>query len=297
MEIYEDVFNITNTPVSIALGNFDGVHKAHRKVILNCVSFAKEKNLKSGVLLFKNSPKPVKSLCTIEERIKEIEKLGVDFVFLVCLDDEFRKKTPEEFVKFLKNDLFTKAVSVGYDYRFGYRAEGDTDVLSNLCRKMDIEVLVCPMQTENGVVISSTNIRKSVENKDFTMAEALLGRPFSISGKVRSGFGNGRKLGVPTANIIADEARLLPDDGVYAGFLRHNEALYKAVINIGKNPTFDGKERTIESHIIGEEIDLYGEEIEVIFKSFIREEKKFPDKEALKIQIEEDRKKAISILS
>lgn len=297
MKIYKNPCDIEKIPSVIALGNFDGVHKAHAKVISNCVSYAKDKALKSGVLLFKNSVKPVKSLSTVEERIKEIEKLGVDFVYLVSLSDEFRKKSPSQFVEFLKNDLNTKAISVGYDYRFGYNAQGDIDTLCDLGNDMGIEVFVCPMQTEKGVVISSTNIRECIKNRDFSMAEALLGRPYSIWGKVEKGFGNGRKLGVPTANIPDKGDRLLPCDGVYAGYLRHNEKLYKAVINIGKNPTFDGKERTVESHLIGEEIDLYGTETEIIFKSFIREEKKFSDKEELKLQIEKDTKKAISILS
>jgi len=292
MEVFKSPFNIA-FETSVALGDFDGVHIAHRKVIVNCVKAAREKDLKSGVLLFKNSIKNTTFISSLDERIKEFEKLGADFVYLCDFDDDFRKKTPEEFIEFLKEKLCAKAVSAGFDYRFGYMAKGDINMLSKLCKMENIEVLVCDEQKIGEVSVSSSEIRSLIENNRLKEAKSFLGRPYSISGTVKKGFRNGHKLGFPTANLEAEEKRVLPPDGVYRGAVIFEGKKYRAVINIGKNPTFEAEKKTVESHLIDFEADLYDKEITVEFHEFLRSEIKFENIDMLKNQIKKDKERAI----
>lgn len=276
---------------AMALGSFDGVHIAHQKVIKNCIALAQKENLKSGVLLFKSPIKPVKTISQLCEKIAEIEKTGVDFICLCDFDEKFKKQSPEEFIGFLKNKLKVNAVAVGFDYRFGYKAEGDVKTLLTIAQKENIRVSICEKLSENGTTVSSTNIRNLIDCGDLNGAKKLLGRLFSVSGIVEHGFQNGRKIGFATANLLPDENRALPPDGVYGGRTICNGASYPSIINIGTNPTFNGKRRTVESHLINFSGDLYGQQITVEFESFIRGEKKFKSVEELKNQIQKDKKR------
>lgn len=291
MRIFDCPDEMDFEKTAVALGSFDGVHAAHRQVIENCIRLAKRYNLKSGVLLFKNPIKPVKIISSLSERIEQIEKIGVDFVCLCEFDEEFKRQTPEEFITFLHDKLNVRAVSAGFDYRFGYKAAGDADKLKSLAEKNNISVSICKRLTKNGVTISSTNIRQMIEKADLDSVKMLLARPFSVSGTVEPGLQNGRKIGFATANLSAEENRMLPPDGVYGGRTLYNGAAYPSVINIGKNPTFNGKRRTIESHLLNFSGDLYGKNITVEFDMFIRGEKKFKSVEELKKQIQKDKKR------
>lgn len=276
---------------AVALGSFDGVHTAHRIVIENCIKLAAENNLKSGVLLFKNPIKPVKIISELAEKIYEIKKTGVDFIYLCEFDEKFKRQSPEEFVAFLKNTINVHAISAGFDYRFGYKAQGDAKKLAELAENNNIKVIICNKFSKNRMKVSSTNIRKMIESGDLDNAENLLGRPFSLSGVVEHGFQNGRKLGFATANLLPGANRVLPPDGVYGGVTHCSKGSYPSVINIGTNPTFNGKKRTVESHLINFSGDLYGQKITVEFDMFIRGEKKFKSVEELKKQIQKDKKR------
>ena len=289
MEIYDIAKTEIFPESAIALGNFDGVHMAHKCVIARCADMAKSHGIKCGVMLFKTSVKTAGILSSIDERMEQIEKTDADFVILCEFDENFRKQSPEEFISMLKDKLNVKAVSAGYDYRFGHNASGDADTLARLAKEHNMDVSICEEQMLDGISVSSTKIRELITIGDIESANRFLGYDYLISGTVCHGFQNGRKLGFATANLKPEKNRILPPDGVYGGYTVLDGERYPSVINIGTNPTFDGKERTAEGHIIDFDDDIYGKKIKFEFKFFIRGEKKFPSVDELKKQISKDR--------
>ncbi len=262
---------------AICLGGFDGIHKGHKALFDIAKSYGKW-----GVLLFDRNIKGNENLTTQSEKIKLIEEYGADYVLIAEFSEKFSKRTPEEFVNFLENILKVSHIVCGYDYRFGYMAKGDAKALKELCKKAEVIGLEPVMQ--NGNPIKSTNIRNLIKNGDIMGANDLLGHNYTISGVVEKGFGNGRKMGFPTANISYQIEKLLPQDGVYYGKMFG----MSAVINVGKNPTFNARERTVEVHIPGFSKDIYGEFAIVEFLEKIRDDIKFDSIENLIMQINKD---------
>lgn len=286
-----DIYYFPEKPdfkTSVALGCFDGVHKGHTKVINEC----KKTEYKSGVLLFSGEVKKAECINTLEERTALIEEKGVDFVYVCEFDEKIKSMSPEEFVLFLKNTLNAAAVSVGFNYKFGYKASGDCDTLKNLGEKYGIDVKISRPERICGEVVSSTNIRNSIAGGDLEKAEKLLGYNFFITGTVGEGFKNGRKLGFRTANVTELSGRVLPPDGVYSGRTYVGGKSYASVVNVGKNPTFGGKVRTAETHLLDFDGDIYGEKIKIEFRKFIRGEIKFDGPEEIKKQIALDAERA-----
>ncbi len=264
---------------NICLGDFDGVHKGHKALF----DVAK-KNGKWGVLLFDRNIKGTPLLTTQAEKLRIVDKMGADYVVIAEFCDRFSKRTPEEFVDFLADTLKVDGVIAGYDYRFGYRASGDAKLLEKICSEKNISSKIVESVTIDGEPVKSTAVRDLIKKGDMLRATELLGYPYFIWGKVEKGFENGRKMGFPTANISYGYEKLLPPDGVYRG----NARGYNAVINIGKNPTLDAQERTVEVHLIGYDGDLYGEELVVEFYEKIRNDIKFKNLDELAKQIEKD---------
>ena len=191
-------------------------------------------------------------------------------------------------MKFLVEQLNVKAVCCGYDYSFGYQAEGRVDTLRLLCNRYGVTVLVTDKICINGEEVSSTAIRQCIVNGNIEKANKMLGRCFCVEGPVVKGLQNGRKLGFPTANVCYNYEMVIPKDGVYAGFTYVNGIGFKSVINVGKNPTFGADKITIESHILDYNNDLYGENIRVSFSKRLRGEIKFDSIGELKKQINKD---------
>ena len=289
MEIIKNPIKVTDC--ALALGNFDGVHRAHTKIIKNCVKYARENNLKSGVLLFENhtdtllKESKIKLLTTLNEKLDEIEKTGIHFVFLLEFNEELMKTSPENFFEFLINTLRAKALFAGYDYSFGHMATGDASLLCRLGNESGIKVLVCKKIDIENSPVSSTKIRELIKSGDIKKANLHLGRCYSLFGKVVWGKQNGRLLGFPTANIDYDKNKLIPGDGVYFGYTIIDDKKFKSLINIGKNPTFNAEKRTVETHIIGFCGELYESFIKIEFEDKIRDEIKFNSTEELKEQI------------
>ncbi len=279
---------------AVALGNFDGLHKAHGQVIRKCVREAYERHIKSAVLLFFEHTQniienaPVKLITDHETKMKLLEKMGVDIVFIKHFTKEFMELSPEEFVEFLVRELNPVTVCVGYDYRFGYKAEGDIKTLRALCEEKGIDVIVTDEVKEGDVPVKSTAIRQYISMGEIEKANGMLGRNFTLCGEVKKGFQNGRKIGVPTANVGVSENVILPLDGVYMGYTNVDGKKYKSLINVGNNPTVNGKKITVESHILDFNEDIYGKTIEVEFCKRLRGEIKFASLEDLKKQIEKD---------
>lgn len=262
---------------AICLGEFDGVHKGHRSLFSEA-----EKHGSWGVLLFDRSIKCDETLTTLEEKISLIERYNADFVVIAEFSDSFSKKTPEEFTDILENKLKVSHIICGYDYRFGHKASGNAELLKTLCKKASVSV-VDPVKIESAP-IKSTLIRELLKSGDIEKVNSLLGHPYIITGIVEKGFGNGRKMKLPTANVYYPENKLLPADGVYYGKIKGMDA----VVNVGKNPTFDAKKRTVEAHIPDFSGDLYGENVTVEFYEKIRDDIKFDSIEGLILQINKD---------
>lgn len=276
-----------------ALGNFDGLHVAHMTIIRNCIRCAEENNLKSGVLLFDENTKDitqgkVELITPNEAKLELLERENLDFVYMEKFDKEFMRKSPEEFVQYLICKLKIKAVCVGYDYSFGYKAQGNVEMLREFGKKYGFKVLVTDAIRIDGRIVASTYIRQVIKSGDMEEAERFLGRRYCLEGKVAKGLQNGTKMGIPTANVEYDVNMALPKEGVYAGITYVNGQRCKSVINVGKNLTFGAKKLTVESHILDFNEDIYNKYIRVSFAKRLRDVMKFNSIEELKEQIKHD---------
>ncbi len=285
---------------AIALGNFDGVHLGHQELIKEMIKIAKKNGYTSSVLMFDNHTKSVidgkgPSLITCKkQRYDIIQALGVDLVYTMEFNQYIMKLSPEEFVtKVLIEKLNVKAVVVGNDYRFGYMACGDSQTLRELGREYGIEVKILEPLYIDGEIVSSTRVRKSILNGDIKLANKLLGRNYSIMGKVVQGKKIGNKLGFPTANMDPLGNYVLPKNGVYRTETIVDGIKYLSVSSVGYNPTFREDTIKIESHILGFARNIYDLNIELIFIEYLRDEKKFDTIELLKEQIWKDVKRVI----
>lgn len=292
----------TSKKTVVSLGNFDGIHSAHSAVIKNCINYAKKNGAQSCVFLFCNhtqsriSDNEIRLLTDAGEKIEIIEKLGADSVYFSEFSENIRKMSPEEFVQMLVCKLNICAVCVGYDYRFGYNAAGDVTTLKALGEKYGFCVLVTDEMKICGKPVKSTEIRKMIAEGDVCGAREFLQRPYAVCGQVVQGLQNGRKIGIPTANIDYAKNKLLPKNGVYMGYTVIDGIKYKSVINIGNNPTLLAKKITVESHIIGFNEDIYNKTIKVEFVKRIRDDIKFNNLDELKEQIHRDIEVAINEL-
>ncbi len=283
---------------AVALGNFDGLHRAHTKIIETCCQYAKENGLESSVLLFCEhtvnviTKQKIKLLTDEREKVEILDALGVDCVYIREFDSNFMHLSPEEFVCALIDKLNPAAVCVGYDYHFGYKAEGDVKALKKFGEKYGFDVIVTDEMRTSGMTIKSTKIRELVKEGDMEQTELFLGRPFSVTGEVETGLQNGRKLGTPTANVRYSDNKILPKEGVYMGYTTVDGIAYKSVINVGNNPTFNARAITIESHILDFDSDIYGKTVKVEFIKRIRGDRKFDSLDELKAQIKSDIKTA-----
>lgn len=294
MQIIRQTGSVPFPRTAVALGNFDGLHKAHMAIIRSCRDYAREHGLKCGVLLFNENTKntventSVPVITQESRKLELLERAGIDFVYMRDFDTEFMRLSPEAFVQRLADILHCEAVCAGYDYRFGYKARGDAALLRELCAERGMEAIITDEIDHNGVAVKSTAIRHYVADGSVQHAANMLGRPFSIEGTVVKGLQNGRKIGTPTANISYKKNTLLPHNGVYTGYTYVGGKKYKSVINVGANPTFGADNITVESHLLGFDEDIYNEPARVEFIRRLRGEKKFESVEALAEQIKRD---------
>lgn len=274
-------------PASVlALGVFDGVHIAHRRVIEQAVENAAQMGICSVIVTFSTHPRFLISgsmpsiITSLEERLALFEGLGADAAVVIDFNKNIAKMTAEEYLqKILTGCLNAKSLSIGYNHQFGSDKKGTGDFLKEYCAENHIQLNIIPPVKINNHTVSSSVIRRFILSGDVTSAMEFLGRPFKIKGEVIKGKQLGRQLGFPTANLIAPERLIVPLRGVYAGSVRLDNNIYRAVINIDK---------IIEAHILDFDRDIYGETIEVSFLERIRDEKKFDSPEELKKQIQID---------
>ncbi|MCX6003586.1 MAG: bifunctional riboflavin kinase/FAD synthetase [Chloroflexi bacterium] len=289
----------------LTIGVFDGVHLGHRHLISKLVELARKQNLLSGVITFRKHPRELFSpqmslpyLTTIAEREQLLKKQGVDTVVVLPFDKELSRLNAREFVGLLKKHLRMRGLVVGPDFALGKNREGNVDTLRSLGKETDFAVTIVPPRKIDGEIVSSTAIRNALTEGDMGKVTRLLGRPFSLQGKVISGEHHGAKLGFPTANLSIDPKIAVPPDGVYATRVYIDGREYQAMVNIGRRPTFgEENERTIESYIMNYKQDLYGKEVKIEVIQRLRDEKYFNNIDELKKQIAEDVKRGSEILN
>lgn len=279
----------------IALGNFDGIHLGHQKLIRSMVEKSKENNLVPSLLLFKRHTKAIiksrepELITNIDQKINIAKNLGVEIICLIDFDDNLMKLTGEEFIcNIILKKINTKLIVVGFDYKFGHKASGDSDYLMELGKKYNIEVEVLPAVYDDKKVISSSNIRKLISSGKIEEVTHILGREYSVMGKVINGDNRGTKLGFPTANIELLDNYVIPKNGVYMTNTIIDNKKYVSATNIGYNPTFDNKNLKFETYILDFNENIYGEMIEIKFIDFIRDDIKFNDVNSLIKQMELD---------
>jgi riboflavin kinase/FMN adenylyltransferase len=290
---FEDIQSSNNY---IALGSFDGLHIGHLSLVYKVVEVAKKNNGKSIVFTFKNHPKTLidngnvpKLLMDNERKVEILKSHKVDIVCFQEFNLEFMKMTPKEFVEFLVFKYNVKGFVVGFNYKFGYKNLGNVEFLKSLQSEYGYELYVMDPCTYKDEVVSSTRIRKALEEGDVFEAFKMLSLPYTISGEIIHGRQIGRTIGFPTANLKYKENFILPKDGVYYTNVMVNNNIYKGITSIGSNPTVDGKITTLETYILDFDREIYGEKVEVSFIKKIRDMQKFNGVEELKSQLERDK--------
>lgn len=281
------------TPAVVALGMFDGVHLGHRALMTHVVDEAKRKRISPVVATFSNHPMEVlgggaKLLTDVRERNAILRSFGVEKVWSEPFTAQMAGLSPEAFVDELLARWDVSLVVVGYNYTFGAGGAGTTKTLKRLGLERGFSVDVIQPVLYEDEPVSSTRIRAAVERGEMEQAAAMLGRRYSLSGNVVRNRRIGRRIGFPTANIEHDARRVLPREGVYATFACVNGATYRAVTNVGSNPTVGGDRLMIETHLLDFDEDIYGRELTVGFRFFLRGEKTFEGVEALREQIGRD---------
>jgi len=292
-----EVFNTSkqfDEKTVVALGFFDGVHIAHRALIEKAIELAKENNCKSVIYTFDKSVKNIKLITDNNQKIKCMQKIGVDYLVFEEINEDFLKTTPEDFVKnILKNKLNACCVVVGKHYTFGYKGIADSNELVRLCNEEGINTHIMPLMELDDFLVSSTHVRFFIEYGEMEKAKKYLGRNFSITGKVEHGKHIGRTIGFPTVNIYPKDFMVMPLSGVYIVYVHVNGERYEGIANVGVKPTVGSDRPLVEAHMFCiEDKALYEEYVDVEFISFIRSEKSFENLEQLTCQISKDKEYA-----
>ncbi len=297
-----------NENIALAIGFFDGIHIGHQKVLKKMLEVAEHNDLKKAVMTFDPHPSVVLNpekkrttyLTPITDKVEAIEKLGVDYCFVVNFSSSFADVSADEFVEqyFIRNHV--KAVIAGYDFSFGKYGKGNMASLQENDYPFSVHV-VSKQTLEEDVKISTTNIRTSLELGEVEACTLALGRPYVIKGMVVQGEKRGRTIGFPTANVEPSDEYVLPRNGVYAVTLliKSRNKVYEGVCNVGVKPTFHDpsvSQVSIEVNIFDFEESIYGERVEVFWHHFIRPEQKFNGIDALVEQISKDKETAKSLL-
>jgi riboflavin kinase/FMN adenylyltransferase len=301
MQLVRGIHNIQDADHGcvLTIGNFDGVHLGHRRVVSALVNKAKELNCASAVLVFEPQPQELFSpenaparLCRLRDKYSLLEKLGVERLICVNFNRKFANQSAEQFIEeLLVKKLGIKHLIVGDDFHFGKNRVGNYQMLTQAGEKFGFSVTDTASFKLSDCRISSTEIRQALEHDKLADAEKMLGRPYSIIGRVFHGDKRGRQLGFPTANVLL-KRRVSPISGVYVVKVLSRFGNFFGVANIGSRPTVAGIRQQLEVHIFDFDANLYGMTIEVVLMEKLRNEMKFSSLEALTLQIAKDSEQA-----
>lgn len=301
MEIFETLEEIQNIePTAVALGNFDGVHLGHQALIKRAVETARAEGLKSAVFTFSNHPrdllpkeKKIKNILSKRDKEKIIESLSVDYLFHIPFTRGIMTMSPEAFIEELLLAKFhMKSAFCGFNYHFGYKAQGNPEILRQLGEKHGYEVTELSPYKIKGDVVSSSLIRTLIAAGQVEQCETYMGRYYCIGGEVVVGNRLGKKLGFPTSNLVIDPSMVTPPNGVYVTYCTYNGVRYPSVTNVGQKPTIGHYGKNVETHIFDFDKELYGKQITVEFLIKTRDEVKFDSVKELSEQIVRDCRQA-----
>jgi len=307
VEIFNNIiaYPFKHQTSTVTIGSFDGVHLGHQKVLQDLIKDARQTGAKSVVISFDPHPRiyfdpntDLRLLNTTAEKTDLLAKQGIDYLILQKFDQNFADQSPEKFIQKLAENLNMKDLLIGYDHRFGKDRQGGYDFIRSLESKYHFKTHKIEPVRLNNLDLSSTKIRQALKAGQVELAQQYLGYPYFLTGLVVKGHQLGRQLGFPTANIeVQDSYKLIPKQGVYVvKSLIDGQPVY-GMMNIGVRPTIDGKKQILEIHFFDFNKDLYGREIPVYFLKRLRDEKKFPNLEALKNQLQKDAGQARKILN
>ena len=302
MKIISDLSNYSPSwdKCVLTLGNFDGIHKGHQKIIQKTVSIGIKKKIPSVFLTYEPSPRKVlqrlkfdSKIYTKEEKISLLQEYSLQIAIFLPFDKKMAKVTAKKFLKeILLEKLKAKIIVIGHDHKFGRNRHGHYSYLQLASQRYDIEVeKIKPVRIFRKVA-SSTWIRSLIQEGNIKKANKLLGMPYMIQASVILGKQRGKQIGIPTANLYISEEKLVPKEGVYTCIAKYGNVLLRAVTNIGYNPTFKDFSLSIETHILDFDLDIYGEKLTLYFIDRLRDEEKFDDIENLRAQIIKDIEKA-----
>lgn len=280
---------------AVALGNFDGVHRAHTELIKSLVQYARSNNMKSAIYTFDRHPKAllcpkgIKLITQNEVKKEIILSLGVDEIYFEPLTSGLLNTAPEVFIRDILLKRFNVcAVFAGYDYRFGMQGSASVNELKAFGEKYGFETMITDEIKYKGTTVSSSNVRRALNEGNITLTNELLGRTYALRGRVVYGKRLGRKIGFPTLNIEIPSNLLPPKTGVYVSKTKYGGALYQSITNIGSNPTVENAPVRSETHVFGFDQNIYGEEAEIQLFARVRDEKKFHSVDELRAQIAMD---------
>lgn len=299
MKIIRGITNLKNqfSQCVLTLGNFDGVHLGHQQLINHIIKQGKKLNLPTVVMLFEPQPLEFFSqdnapsrLTSFHEKVIFIEKLGIDYIIAIPFTQTFANMSADHFIQdWLINKLQAKYITIGDDFRFGFERKGDINLLQQYSRNQDFVVESIPTFVWNNFRISSTAVRQALLNSDFELAHCLLGRDYTIQGRVVHGNALARELGFPTANIHLHRKKPALQ-GVYFVKVKNicNNQHYHGIANIGIRPTINGKTAILEVNLFDFSGNIYGQYLDITFIKKLRDEKKFDSLAELKQQITQD---------
>jgi riboflavin kinase/FMN adenylyltransferase len=297
VQVVYGIPNLTQK-TAVALGAFDGLHIGHMQLIYKITAYAKKHGLQSCVFTFLKSPSGAKYLTNQRQREQLLFKAGVDLLVLQPFTPQFKHLEPEAFFKaYLLEGLNAAFVTAGFNFFFGKDRAGDAALLTRLCRESLIECSIVPPVKQDGLVVSSTQIRSLVEAGSLKEAARMLGRWYEVEGVVEKGDQIGRTIGFPTANIPVDSGRMMPPRGVYASFTHWRGKQYPGITNFGGKPTVRPGVDMVETYLFDFSQELYGESIQVSFVERLRDIRPFESLEALSHQLEADKARARTMLA
>lgn len=282
----------------LTIGTFDGVHIGHQKILKKVKNLSKEKKMIPSVLTFFPHPRMVlqqdnsiKLLNTITERRILLEKFGVDLICVKTFTREFSNLSAYDYVKgIIVDELNTKVVVIGYDHHFGKNRSANINDLKEFAKEFNFEIEEISAKDIAEVTVSSTKIRSALKNGNITLANTFLGYNYILTGKVVRGHSIGKTIDFPTANLyIEEDYKLIPKDGVYVVKATINNSKIFGMMNIGHNPTIKNKPHSIEVHFFNFEKDIYGQQIVIEMLTRLRDEQKFENIDALKLQLKKDK--------